>query len=100
MISSGTFAGGLTACLVFNLFNFQAKQMCLPNVLRLWDWYFSCKDGIEMHEWVCLAVLEGLAGLFEDMEGGEIGVCLERLPALDIDQVIGCALNWKDVEKA
>jgi len=75
-----------------------ARQLPIPCVQRLWDTYFSTPEGIGMHVWVCLAILDMVSEGLEECEGvGEVGGVLGKLPWLDMDQVIGQALNFRNL---
>jgi hypothetical protein len=34
-----------------------SKELPLSSVIRLWDTYFSANEGLDLHMYVCLAVL-------------------------------------------
>jgi TBC1 domain family member 2 len=73
-----------------------SKELPLNCVLRLWDTYFSAQDGIQMHVFVCLAILRNLEPHFAELEQSEIRALLLKLPQLDMDQIISQAYDIKD----
>ncbi|KAJ3221256.1 hypothetical protein HK099_003664 [Clydaea vesicula] len=76
--------------------NLLSKELPLECVLRLWDTYFSISDGYSLHTYVCLAVLNYMKENLEELEQSEIRGALNKLPNLDMDQVIGQAFNFKN----
>lgn len=71
-----------------------AREMCIPNILRLWDIYFS--QGWSIHPYVCLAVLRMWRDTLEELENSEIVSFLKRLPSMDIDQIYHDAMDIMD----
>eukprot|EP00732_Lithocolla_globosa_P005492 Lithocolla_globosa_v1_NODE_5714_length_1197_cov_28.175131.p1 type:complete len:287 gc:universal NODE_5714_length_1197_cov_28.175131:861-1(-) len=67
-----------------------AKQLPLPCVERLWDTYFANLDtALDLHIYVCLAILKLLKEELEDLEHSEVVGFLKRLPAnMDMGQII------------
>mmetsp|Transcript_9563 Transcript_9563/g.19565 ORF Transcript_9563/g.19565 Transcript_9563/m.19565 type:complete len:421 (-) Transcript_9563:1509-2771(-) len=64
------------------------KQLPIECTLRLWDTYFATEDGLELHPYVCLAILDVLQEDIMELESVEAMGFLDNLPPLDIDQVI------------
>lgn len=76
--------------------NVLAREMRLDDLIRLWDTYFSLREGMfDLHRFVCLAVLVYLKESLEDMEQSEIRTLLMRLPPLDVDRIINDAFNLR-----
>ena len=67
-----------------------------PGVLRLWDTYFSCPEGLNLHVYVCLSILNYLKDELEELEQSEIHSVLSRLPLLDMDKIIIEAFRLKN----
>mmetsp|Transcript_8998 Transcript_8998/g.27045 ORF Transcript_8998/g.27045 Transcript_8998/m.27045 type:complete len:344 (+) Transcript_8998:48-1079(+) len=58
-----------------------ARQLRFSCVLRLWDTYFSTKEGLELHTYVCLAVLDWIRDQILEQEGQDIiGDATSQLP--------------------
>eukprot|EP00158_Paraphelidium_tribonemae_P004520 Partr_v1_DN26802_c0_g1_i1_m40664 putative Pfam:TBC len=72
-----------------------SRELPLVCVQRLWDLYFSHPCGLELHEYVCLAVLARCKESMEDLDNSEIASYLARLPRMDMNEVIHHALNIK-----
>ena len=72
-----------------------AKELPIDCVLRLWDLYFSRNDGLHLHVYVCIAILNLHKETLEDLEQSEIRGLLMKLPLLDMDQVIMEAFRFK-----
>ncbi|KXS11016.1 RabGAP/TBC [Gonapodya prolifera JEL478] len=75
---------------------FLSKELPLECVARLWDTYFSVDEGIELHLFVCLAILKLCKDSLEELETSDVRAHLLRLPALDMDRVVGEAYNLKE----
>ncbi|ORY52972.1 RabGAP/TBC [Rhizoclosmatium globosum] len=73
-----------------------AKELPLECLLRLWDTYFSIPNGLDMHVYVCLAMLSTLKDNLEELEQSEIHGVLLRLPNIDMDNVINQAFVIRD----
>ncbi|KAJ3014057.1 UNVERIFIED_CONTAM: hypothetical protein HDU68_000450 [Siphonaria sp. JEL0065] len=73
-----------------------AKELPLECLLRLWDTYFSIPNGLNLHVYVCLAILTSLKDNLEELEQSEIHGVLLRLPVLDMDHLINQALAIRD----
>jgi len=76
-----------------------SSELPLGAVLRLWDTYFALLSDAEQsgasidalldfHMYACLAVLEPLQEDICSLESGEIKAFLQRLPPMDMDEVI------------
>mmetsp|Transcript_65555 Transcript_65555/g.207326 ORF Transcript_65555/g.207326 Transcript_65555/m.207326 type:complete len:308 (+) Transcript_65555:161-1084(+) len=63
------------------------RELPLECVLRLWDVYFSCEEGLDLHPYVCLAILELFSDELTELDSTEVEAFLRRLPAPDMDQV-------------
>eukprot|EP00002_Diphylleia_rotans_P033235 TRINITY_DN7045_c0_g1_i1.p1 TRINITY_DN7045_c0_g1~~TRINITY_DN7045_c0_g1_i1.p1 ORF type:complete len:284 (+),score=45.29 TRINITY_DN7045_c0_g1_i1:43-894(+) len=72
-----------------------AKELPLSTecLLRLWDSYFSCETPFEIHVYICLAVLEACREELLERDQSDIMLFLQRLPELDMDQIITRAYN-------
>ncbi|KAK9764186.1 hypothetical protein K7432_008518 [Basidiobolus ranarum] len=70
-----------------------AKELPLDSLSRLWDTYFCEADFLELHVYVCLAILKHYKESLEDLEQSEIHALLLRLPELDIEQIIQQGFN-------
>ncbi|KAJ3095230.1 hypothetical protein HDU97_007134 [Phlyctochytrium planicorne] len=75
---------------------FLAKELPLDCVLRLWDTYFATPAGLNLHVFVCLAILSSQKDNLEDLEQSEIHAVLLKLSALDMDKLINQALTFRD----
>mmetsp|Transcript_32147 Transcript_32147/g.73636 ORF Transcript_32147/g.73636 Transcript_32147/m.73636 type:complete len:282 (-) Transcript_32147:399-1244(-) len=65
------------------------RELPLTCVLRLWDTYLASDDGMSLHVYVCLAILQYLQDdLLELNEGVEILSALQHLPVLEMDQIV------------
>mmetsp|Transcript_62860 Transcript_62860/g.149791 ORF Transcript_62860/g.149791 Transcript_62860/m.149791 type:complete len:289 (+) Transcript_62860:176-1042(+) len=76
------------------------RELPVENSLRLWDSYFAAdqpQDGLLLHPYVCLAILEHLQGtIIELSERSEILMTLQHLPPMDMDQIITQAQSIRD----
>ncbi|KAK9766848.1 hypothetical protein K7432_003780 [Basidiobolus ranarum] len=70
-----------------------AKELPLDSLSRLWDTYFCEADFLELHIYVCLAILKHCKENLEDLEQSEIRTLLLRLPELDMDQIVQQGFN-------
>ncbi|ORX44000.1 RabGAP/TBC [Hesseltinella vesiculosa] len=75
--------------------NLLAKEMAFEDVLRLWDVYFAILDPLELHPFVCLAILRHVKEKLEDLEQSEIRTILLRLPRLNIRMIVAEAVNLR-----
>lgn len=66
-------------------------------VLRLWDTYLAEGDGLKMHPYVCLAILDVCKEELMETEHPELQGRLEHLPALDMDMIITQAYNLQEI---
>ncbi|KAI9331893.1 rab-GTPase-TBC domain-containing protein [Obelidium mucronatum] len=73
-----------------------AKELPLECLLRLWDSYFSIPNGLNLHIYICLAILTTLKDNLEELEQSEIHGVLLRLPSMDMDHLINQALAIRD----
>ena len=64
------------------------RELPFHDLLRLWDTYFSVPDGFELHTCVCVAILEHFKEDLEDLDRSELIAFLDRLPPMDIDQIV------------
>mmetsp|Transcript_64325 Transcript_64325/g.152215 ORF Transcript_64325/g.152215 Transcript_64325/m.152215 type:complete len:92 (-) Transcript_64325:741-1016(-) len=68
------------------------RELPLPCLLRLWDTYFAAADGLSLHIYVCLAILQFMQDdLLELDEGVEILAALQHLPQMEMDQIVARA---------
>mmetsp|Transcript_44815 Transcript_44815/g.106272 ORF Transcript_44815/g.106272 Transcript_44815/m.106272 type:complete len:297 (+) Transcript_44815:186-1076(+) len=87
------------------------RELQVENSQRLWDSYFAAdsedlqaqqerEDGLLLHPYVCLAILEHLQGtIIELSERSEMLATLHHLPAMDMDQIITQAQSIRDEVK-
>jgi len=79
-----------------------ARDLPVPCVLRLWDTYFAWyashggDETLQLHIYVCLAILEACHEEVMELDDAEIIWYLTHLPTLDMGQVITQAFNIKD----
>ncbi|RXK34924.1 hypothetical protein M231_07829 [Tremella mesenterica] len=71
------------------------REMCLANVLRLWDAYIASEDMFELHCYVCVAILATCKEILEELDSSEVRIMLLDLPPLDIDRLLQDAANMK-----
>jgi len=76
-----------------------AKELPLECVLRLWDTYFSYPDGFEIHIFVCIAILVNCSESLMELDISELKSFLQRLPSMDMDEIISQAYNIRDEVK-
>jgi hypothetical protein len=68
----------------------------LRSLLRLWDAYFSVKEGaFSLHLYVCLAVLKMYENELLDKTFPEVRAFMEVMPALDVERIIAQAHNFQ-----
>jgi len=101
------------------LFNYFEEEELLPNdwamswlkyllahelpfdcVLRLWDTYFAGPDGLDLHVYVCLAILRHCTEELMELEVSELKAYLQHLPPMDMDEIISQAYNIRDEIKS
>jgi hypothetical protein len=70
-----------------------SRELPLPSVLRLWDTYFSAPQSLQLHLYVCLAILSHLSEELTQLTDAELRGALQRLPLMDIDRIISEAYN-------
>lgn len=68
--------------------NLLSRELPMDCVLRLWDTYFACEEGLSLHGYVCLAVIDMLQEELMELDGLELKGYLQNLPSVDMDQVI------------
>lgn len=77
-----------------------ARQLPVECSRRLWDTYLTGLDtegeGLDLHPYVCLAILDCLQEQLQEVEAPEMLAVLAHLPELDIDQCITRACNYRD----
>lgn len=73
-----------------------AKELPMDCVLRLWDTYFSCAEGLGLHLYTMLAILVNFHEELIELEHSELKGFLQHLPEMDMDQIIAQAYNIKD----
>ncbi|KAL6066988.1 Rab-GAP TBC domain-containing protein [Balamuthia mandrillaris] len=73
-----------------------AKELPFDCVLRLWDTYFSCEEGLRLHVYICLAILVQFHEDLTELEHSELKGFLQHLPPMDMDQLIAQAYNIKE----
>eukprot|EP00871_Galdieria_phlegrea_P002098 jgi/Galph1/288/GphlegSOOS_G5093.1 len=76
--------------------NLLARELPMDCVLRLWDTYFAAEEGLGLHCYVCLAVIDMLQEELMELDGLELKGYLQNLPTVDMDQVITRAYNIKE----
>ncbi|KAL8280711.1 hypothetical protein RQP46_007034 [Phenoliferia psychrophenolica] len=74
---------------------FFAKELPVDILIRLWDVYFSVEDPVELHQYVCLAILTTCKETLEELDESEVRSFLLNLPRLDIDRLVVEANNLK-----
>eukprot|EP01104_Vermistella_antarctica_P002767 TRINITY_DN12986_c0_g1_i1.p1 TRINITY_DN12986_c0_g1~~TRINITY_DN12986_c0_g1_i1.p1 ORF type:complete len:294 (+),score=57.21 TRINITY_DN12986_c0_g1_i1:330-1211(+) len=72
-----------------------ARELNLVCLYRLWDTYLSCDLGLELHTYVCLAILVEYQDELMELEHSEIMGFLQHLPPMDMDQMITQAYNTR-----
>ncbi|KDN52685.1 hypothetical protein K437DRAFT_253880 [Tilletiaria anomala UBC 951] len=73
--------------------NLLAKEMRMPDLMRLWDTYFAMPDFLDLHLYVCIAILMNSRDPLEELDQSETKSMLSSLPPLDVDQIINDAIN-------
>lgn len=70
------------------------QELPLPCLLRLWDTYFAdSADSIELHMFLCLAILGACKEALIECEYSELKGFLWHLPDMDMDQILVQASN-------
>lgn len=64
-----------------------AAEMRIEDLLRLWDTYFAMPDFLDLHTYVCLAILTNCKDALEELDQSEAKSMLFNLPPLDVDRV-------------
>ncbi|PKI83623.1 hypothetical protein MVES1_002757 [Malassezia vespertilionis] len=70
-----------------------AREMQMDDLMRLWDTYFAVPDLLDLHLYVCLAILTNCKDALEDLDRSETTSMLFSLPPLDVDRIISDATN-------
>eukprot|EP01114_Cavostelium_apophysatum_P017006 TRINITY_DN4957_c0_g1_i1.p1 TRINITY_DN4957_c0_g1~~TRINITY_DN4957_c0_g1_i1.p1 ORF type:complete len:275 (-),score=58.81 TRINITY_DN4957_c0_g1_i1:88-912(-) len=73
-----------------------SNELPLECVLRLWDTYFAGPDGLDLHIYVCIAILKNCTEELMELEISELKSFLQRLPSMDMDEIISQAYNIRD----
>ncbi|KAN0048009.1 hypothetical protein ACTA71_002400 [Dictyostelium dimigraforme] len=76
--------------------NYLSCELPIECTLRLWDTYLSGRLGLDLHVYVCLAILTNFSDELLELEHSEILSFLQHLPGIDIDQIIAQAYNIFD----
>ncbi|KYQ93917.1 ankyrin repeat-containing protein [Tieghemostelium lacteum] len=76
--------------------NYLSCELPIECVLRLWDTYLSANIGLDLHLFVCLAILTNFSEELLELEHSEILSFLQHLPGIDMDQIIAQAYNIRD----
>lgn len=64
-----------------------ARELQIEDVMRLWDTYFAVPDLLDLHVYVCLAILTNCKDALEEFDRSETTSMLFSLPPLNIDRV-------------
>lgn len=70
-----------------------AREMQMNDLMRLWDTYFAVPDLLDLHLYVCIAILTNSKDALEDLDRSETMSMLSALPPLDVDRIISDAVN-------
>ncbi|PWO00379.1 hypothetical protein FA09DRAFT_327820 [Tilletiopsis washingtonensis] len=70
-----------------------AAEMCIDDLLRLWDTYFAIPDPLDLHLYICIAILTNCKDALEELDQSEAKSMLFSLPPLDVDRIINEAMN-------
>ncbi|TKY88289.1 hypothetical protein EX895_002641 [Sporisorium graminicola] len=70
-----------------------AGELRIEDLMRLWDTYFALPDFLDLHLYVCIAILTNCKDSLEELDRSETRSMLDSLPALDIDRIINEAIN-------
>ena len=77
-----------------------ARELPLACILRLLDTYFTNENFLDLHMYVCLAILEISKETLMELEYSEIKGYLSSLPELDMHRVIIQAINLREEIKS
>ena len=73
-----------------------ARELPLESILRLYDTYWSNLDGLDLHLFVCIAILINCSESLIELDISELKSFLQRLPQrMDMDEIISQAYNLK-----
>jgi hypothetical protein len=64
-----------------------AAEMRIEDLMRLWDTYFAVPDPLDLHMYVCIAILTNFNDALEELDQSEAKNMLFSLPPLDVDRV-------------
>ena len=70
-----------------------AGELRIEDLMRLWDTYFALPDFLDLHLYVCIAILTNCKDSLEELDRSETRSMLDSLPPLDVDRVINEAIN-------
>lgn len=70
-----------------------ARELQIDNLMRLWDTYFAVPDLLNLHLYVCVAILTNCKDALEEFDRSETTSMLFSLPPLDMDRIISDAMN-------
>lgn len=70
-----------------------AAEMRIEDLMRLWDTYFAVPDPLDLHMYVCIAILTNCKDALEELDQSEAKSMLFSLPPLDVDRIINEAIN-------
>ncbi|PWZ01846.1 hypothetical protein BCV70DRAFT_185391 [Testicularia cyperi] len=70
-----------------------AGELRIEDLMRLWDTYFAMSDFLDLHLYVCIAILTNCKDSLEELDRSETKSMLYSLPPLDIDRIINEAIN-------
>ena len=70
-----------------------AGELRIEDLMRLWDTYFALPDFLDLHLYVCIAILTNCKDSLEELDRSETRSMLDSLPPLDIDRIINEAIN-------
>ncbi|KAK0555135.1 hypothetical protein OC846_001816 [Tilletia horrida] len=73
--------------------NLLSAEMRIDDVMRLWDVYFSQAQPLDLHLYVCIAILMVLKDQLEELDHSECKSMLNALPDLDVEMVVNEAIN-------
>ncbi|KAL9933911.1 hypothetical protein V8E36_006993 [Tilletia maclaganii] len=70
-----------------------SAEMRIDDVMRLWDVYFAQPEPLELHLYVCVAILMVLKDQLEELDHSECKSMLNALPDLDVELIVNEAIN-------
>lgn len=70
-----------------------AGELRIEDLMRLWDTYFALPDFMDLHLYVCIAILTNCKDSLEELDRSETRSMLDSLPPLDVDRIINEAIN-------